>query len=42
MELSIKASGKVNKDMVMEFKFGQMVLSMRAIGLTIKLMEEAD
>ena len=37
-ELSTKGSGKEMLDMVMEYKYGQMVLSMKDNGKTIKLM----
>jgi hypothetical protein len=42
MELYIKVSGKEIKSTVMEFKLGQMVLVMKAIGNKIKLMAEVN
>ena len=41
-ELSTKGSGKEMLDMVMEYKYGQMVLSMKDNGKTIKLMAKVD
>jgi hypothetical protein len=37
--LFIKDNGKINNDMVMEYRYGLTELNMRDIGLIIKLME---
>jgi hypothetical protein len=42
MELSIKDSGEVMKDMGMGHRFGQMELNMKVIGETTKLMEREN